>query len=77
MYCWLFHVRLIIIYTFSQDPVKVQLVDNWYKRDDNAIPCVYVLQPISCQIPEYMTAKGMYSNNSYWLYKSQPIPLNS
>ncbi|XP_070575384.1 NACHT domain- and WD repeat-containing protein 1-like isoform X2 [Ptychodera flava] len=30
-----------------------QLLDEWYRRDDNAIPPVYVLQPVSGQIKKY------------------------
>ncbi|XP_012943969.1 NACHT and WD repeat domain-containing protein 2 [Aplysia californica] len=31
----------------KQDPNEVKLLDEWYKRDDNFVPAVYVLQPIS------------------------------
>ena len=35
------------------------LITQWYLRDDNAIPPVYVLQPISTAIPEYDEDHGI------------------
>ncbi|CAL1545368.1 unnamed protein product [Lymnaea stagnalis] len=31
----------------KQNPEDLKLLDDWYKRDDNYVPAVYVLQPIS------------------------------
>ena len=28
-------------------PEEVTLLDNWYKKDENTVPPVYILQPIS------------------------------
>ena len=35
------------------------LVCEWYKKDENAIPSEYVLQPISTGIPLYETETGL------------------
>ncbi|EDV28762.1 uncharacterized protein TRIADDRAFT_19804, partial [Trichoplax adhaerens] len=32
---------------------SVQLLDEWFKKDDNAVPPVYILQPISSQLLHY------------------------
>ncbi len=34
------------------------LLNKWYRLDTNAIPAEYVLQPISIEIPEFMTTTG-------------------
>ena len=31
----------------KQVPVDVKTLDDWYKQDKNAVPDVYILQPIS------------------------------
>lgn len=31
----------------KQNSDDLKLLDDWYKRDDNFVPAVYVLQPIS------------------------------
>ncbi|XP_077982250.1 NACHT domain- and WD repeat-containing protein 1-like isoform X2 [Glandiceps talaboti] len=35
------------------DSSEKQLMDEWYRRDDNSIPPMYVLQPVSGQIKKY------------------------
>ena len=35
-----------------------KLVHQWYKRDENAMPPEYVLQPISSGIPAYERETG-------------------
>ena len=34
------------------------LLSKWYRLDTNAIPAEHVLQPISMEIPEFMTTTG-------------------
>ena len=36
-----------------QSDEDVDLLKHWYWRDDNSIPPVYVLQPISSRLPHY------------------------
>ena len=36
----------------------IRLVHEWYKKDENAVPPDYVLQPISSGIPQYETETG-------------------
>lgn len=36
----------------------MDLINTWYKKDENAIPPAYVLQPISSQFPEFITTNG-------------------
>ena len=31
---------------------------KWYLKDENASPPVYVLQPISTHLPEFLTTQG-------------------
>ena len=35
------------------DPDDKDLLLQWYKKDDNAVPSEYVLQPISSQFPDF------------------------
>ncbi|XP_048248137.1 NACHT domain- and WD repeat-containing protein 1-like isoform X1 [Haliotis rufescens] len=44
----------------SRQGLDVALLDAWYKRDDNAIPPEFVLQPIRSQFPHF----GDYSQGS-------------
>ncbi|CAH1788936.1 unnamed protein product [Owenia fusiformis] len=32
---------------------ELELLDEWYKKDDNAVPAIYVLQPISTNLPYF------------------------
>ena len=40
------------------DENDLDLVNKWYLKDTNAIPPVYVLQPISTEFPELLTPDG-------------------
>lgn len=31
----------------QNDPEELNLMDTWYRRDDNTVPPVFILQPIS------------------------------
>ena len=31
----------------QNEPEELDLMDLWYRRDDNTVPAVYILQPIS------------------------------
>ena len=35
----------------TPDDAAWTLVEDWYRKDENAMPAVYVLQPISSKIP--------------------------
>ena len=52
-------------YIAQTDKVALQLLDNWYRRDDNAVPAVYELQP---------RKKAPYNNYDFWQSNVQ-IPL--
>ena len=43
----------------TSDDVSWSLVEDWYKKDDNAIPAVFVLQPISSKIPQLSAVSSM------------------
>ena len=36
----------------TPDDAAWTLVEDWYRKDENAMPAVYVLQPISSKIPD-------------------------
>ena len=37
-----------------EDENDKDFLDAWFKRDDNAVPAKYVLQPISSQFPDFV-----------------------
>ena len=39
-------------------PPEVELMDTWYKQDSNAVPPVYILQPISSIFTNYNAKVG-------------------
>ena len=48
----------MILNRLHSDTEVLKLVDQWYKKDENAVPAEYVLQPISFGIPQYETETG-------------------
>lgn len=40
-----------LLSTLSKDPEGVEELHRWYLKDDNAVPPVYVLQPITAHFP--------------------------
>ena len=58
--------RVIDAGEFDQLVAKVDdkdtllLIEKWYKRDDNAVPSEYVLQPISVELPEFIQVKSEF-----------------
>ena len=36
-----------------------EVIRSWYRKDENACPAVYVLQPISTHFKEFVTTTGM------------------
>ncbi len=38
----------------------LQFIEKWYKKDGNAVPSQYVLQPISNLLPQFLTAKSKF-----------------
>lgn len=42
-----------LLSTLSKDPEGVEELHRWYLKDDNAVPPVYVLQPIPAHFPHY------------------------
>ena len=42
----------------QNDQEVLKLIDKWYKQDNNSIPAVCVLQPISTYFPEYTQTQG-------------------
>ncbi len=50
---------LVITLPDNDDDDEIRdLLNKWYRLDTNAIPAEYVLQPISIEIPEFMTTTG-------------------
>ncbi len=41
-----------------KDGKDIKLLESWFKREDNAIPPMYVLQPISSHLPHYNDKVG-------------------
>lgn len=39
----------------------VDILKTWFILDENAIPPVYVLQPISSRIPDFLSDVGAYT----------------
>eukprot|EP00066_Takifugu_rubripes_P010060 XP_003977567.2 PREDICTED: NACHT and WD repeat domain-containing protein 1 [Takifugu rubripes] len=42
-----------LLSTLSKDPEGAEELRRWYLKDDNAVPPVYVLQPIAAHFPHY------------------------
>lgn len=42
----------------------VDILKTWFVLDENAIPPVYVLQPISSRIPDFLAVVSPLSTNS-------------
>ncbi len=51
----------LILSELGSEEAVYTLVCEWYKKDENAIPSEYVLQPISTGIPQYETETGLLS----------------
>lgn len=45
-----------LIAQLTGDPSATQLLTLWYWKDENAIPSVYVLQPLTDHLPRYQAA---------------------
>ncbi|XP_076472592.1 NACHT domain- and WD repeat-containing protein 1-like [Babylonia areolata] len=57
-----------ILTAVSFEEVK-QLLTKWFKKDDNAVPPTYVLQPISSHLPDFLSnEKSLRSEaaNQWW-----------
>ena len=43
----------ILLETALSNQIDVALLNRWYRRDDNAVPPVFQLQPITVRFPNY------------------------
>ncbi|XP_069578542.1 NACHT domain- and WD repeat-containing protein 1 [Brachyistius frenatus] len=43
----------VLLSKLSKDPEGVKLLNQWFLKDDNAVPPTYVLQPITAHFPHY------------------------
>ncbi|XP_052105636.1 NACHT domain- and WD repeat-containing protein 1-like isoform X2 [Mytilus californianus] len=51
-----------------------ELLTKWYKRDDNAVPPVYVLQRISTQLPDFISSNVDDKNKAkaiWWIHSDK------
>ena len=60
IYCSEFDILLHQLDSENSNNEIKDLLMHWYKCDDNAIPPVRILQPVSSQIPEYTNTKGKH-----------------
>ena len=50
-----------------KDEERKKLIEQWYRKDKNAVPPVFVLQPIATEIPEFTQQSGIEYKR--WFYK--------
>ena len=44
---------------------------RWYKRDDNIIPSIYVLLPISTHMPDFLSSEKTKKDNAKEQWKKE------
>ena len=50
----------------KNERAELELMDKWYKRDDNCVPAVFILQPISSILTNFNNKVNL--NNNYSQY---------
>ena len=48
-----------------QGDSTLELIGKWYRKDENSTPPMYVLQPISSEIPEFVNSSGNLTTSIY------------
>ena len=50
------------------DPEELALMDLWYRRDDNTVPAVFILQPISSILTNFNNKVNLIKQLVYIMY---------
>jgi hypothetical protein len=53
--------------TLASLSIDGSLLDKWYRKDSNAVPCVYILQPISSILVNFNNKVYIYSTYSIFI----------
>ena len=66
----------------KNERAELELMDKWYKRDDNCVPAVFILQPISSILTNFnnkvnLTAKQHHHKSRARAELSVHFPVNA